>query len=460
MPSFNSNAILGGRWCTCLMSLHTGVMGAESVKSVKMADTAGLPNQPHRVHRAMVHLPYGALLYQCAPLVMVHLPDGDGGRVTSVVVTRPRLTLTCIVVSMCAVVRFIKLCLPNQPMWHLMALPNTILALYRQGARRVVLCLTLCHIVVTLTQRISQTHLTGSTSTIISSFVRFGRIRPFTSKIPKLNIGGLRPLNNLVLVKRPSQPDIIDEDSRQNATANKMIFSGVVALQINMIQLIFFCSKFTFYESIFKKEEKLKYAKVFLSFFEHQDYSILLLTFGNICTVGWNRRFELALHGSFLRHTDTMWVALVTILVSSVASFLTGRLTDLAGGYLRGSIIALLLSSSLCFFWFLLISHGYLAPDRWQIYLSIIGGCSCSYGTIPLFFEMGAELTYPVPEIMMSGILTAADNLTSIIFLLGYLVPGIGYQWVTYALVGCNGLMVIPMLLIKIDYTRAKVDSN
>ena len=56
---------------------------------------------------------------------------------------------------------------------------------------------------------------------------------------------------------------------------------------------------------------------------------------------------------------------------------------------------------------------------------SILGGFFVS-GTIPLFYELTVESTYPVAEGVTTGALTLINNTFTVIFLLILMVPGVG----------------------------------
>lgn len=56
---------------------------------------------------------------------------------------------------------------------------------------------------------------------------------------------------------------------------------------------------------------------------------------------------------------------------------------------------------------------------------SILGGFFVS-GTIPLFYELTVESTYPVAEGITTGLLTLINNSFTVIFLIILMVPGVG----------------------------------
>lgn len=61
-----------------------------------------------------------------------------------------------------------------------------------------------------------------------------------------------------------------------------------------------------------------------------------------------------------------------------------------------------------------------------QIYIATIIGGMLINASLPLAFEMGSELAFPVSEGIVGGLLTCLINLSGIIFLLVLLIPDIG----------------------------------
>lgn len=76
---------------------------------------------------------------------------------------------------------------------------------------------------------------------------------------------------------------------------------------------------------------------------------------------------------------------------------------------------------------------------------SILGGFFVS-GTIPLFYELTVESTYPVAEGVTTGLLTLINNSFTVIFLLVLMIPGVG-EW------------KINTLLTHLSSFRSKVNS-
>nr|XP_053652617.1 LOW QUALITY PROTEIN: uncharacterized protein LOC128702397 [Cherax quadricarinatus] len=105
---------------------------------------------------------------------------------------------------------------------------------------------------------------------------------------------------------------------------------------------------------------------------------------------------------------DAMWVGQISVVLSSLSPVASGRFNDLVKGHVRSTLILLMLATTICCYWFLLLSYGVLAPSKWQVYVSVVGGTAFNYATYPLLYEVGVDLAYPAPEILVSGALTAA----------------------------------------------------
>ena len=62
------------------------------------------------------------------------------------------------------------------------------------------------------------------------------------------------------------------------------------------------------------------------------------------------------------------------------------------------------------FLWLFCIVLEVIDYDRVHLWISTIGGMVILSSTRPLFFEYAAEISYPVPEGLIGGILNAGFN--------------------------------------------------
>ena len=60
------------------------------------------------------------------------------------------------------------------------------------------------------------------------------------------------------------------------------------------------------------------------------------------------------------------------------------------------------------------------------MYVSAIFGGFFISGTIPIFYELTIEQTYPVAEGITTGLLTLINNIVTVIFLAVLVIPKVG----------------------------------
>ena len=80
-------------------------------------------------------------------------------------------------------------------------------------------------------------------------------------------------------------------------------------------------------------------------------------------------------------------------------------------------------------------------------------------GTIPFFFELGVEITYPVAEGITAGMITFFNNILQTGFL-AIPLGNYGTKWMLWTTVCTCGLSTILLLLVKETYNRSTVDKN
>ena len=102
---------------------------------------------------------------------------------------------------------------------------------------------------------------------------------------------------------------------------------------------------------------------------------------------------------------------------------------------------------------------GVIAFDKVMVY--IVFGLSGFFlnGTIPFFFELGVEITYPVAEGITTGFMTFFGNFLSVVFLVVPLV-NLGTKWMLWAAVLTCAVSMIFLLFVKEKYNRSIVDQK
>ncbi|KAK7081249.1 hypothetical protein SK128_014410 [Halocaridina rubra] len=274
-------------------------------------------------------------------------------------------------------------------------------------------------------------------------------------------LGGVGSYLEPLLVRLPPQvmiPNVVEDIKHDIKILLYIGAAGAGALLLATI--VYFPSKPDIPPSVTSSTDRMSVYAGAKSLAKNKNFLLLLLAYGVSLgpPIGWVPLLDYSLLPLGFHQDHAMWVGLCAVIASSLFPVAFGQVVDRCRLNMRNCLVALMLLSTVCFYWFLLLSYGTIPVSNWQIYVSVVGGVTFNYTTIPIFFELAVEVVYPVPEILVSGILTAADNLTTTLFLLVFLIPDIGYLWITSTLVLCTSFTIIPLLMAKIDYKRTNLD--
>lgn len=140
-----------------------------------------------------------------------------------------------------------------------------------------------------------------------------------------------------------------------------------------------------------------------------------------------------------------------------VPTFLAGALSDFLGGNLlksiAGAIYFVALVSSACFARF-----AYEGSDAQLacVVTATLVGAACS-ASMPIFFEMVIEVTYPLSEEYTSALLVQA---VALIQMVGYLCPfeKVGSRWLLWLLPGTLALCLLILAPFNVVYRRSTAD--
>lgn len=88
----------------------------------------------------------------------------------------------------------------------------------------------------------------------------------------------------------------------------------------------------------------------------------------------------------------------------------------------------------------------------------MIIGASFNYACSPLFFELAAELAFPVSEGVVGGLMTMSWNIVGAVFLLTMQTQTKNVIWMDYVL-AIQGLAVVIMMgFVREEYRRTSLD--
>lgn len=196
--------------------------------------------------------------------------------------------------------------------------------------------------------------------------------------------------------------------------------------------------------------------------FKNKQFWTLALIYGVTTGVysGWGASLAVNLETFSIGQHEAGWIGFYATLAGIGAGLILARCADLFGGKMKLLLLVLFFGASGCFLWFSLLCLRMIAYDDAALYKSsILGGFFIS-GTIPLFYELTVESTYPVAEGVTTGALTLINNTFTVIFLLVLMVPKVGTEWMNWCMFGaCAGC--IPILLgFHENYRRLDIDND
>lgn len=151
------------------------------------------------------------------------------------------------------------------------------------------------------------------------------------------------------------------------------------------------------------------------------------------------------------------WFGFWAVIAGSVSGITLSLMADRLGA-LKLLIVLLFFVATAAFSVFSLVCVKIIPNSMALFYLTSVVGGLCLNGSIPLFFELAVESSYPVAEGINTGAMTFSNNLYCLIFLSIPLIPGSGTAWMNWCLVGSCVLCIPTMILFKERYRRLEVD--
>ncbi|XP_052253450.1 solute carrier family 49 member 4 homolog isoform X2 [Dreissena polymorpha] len=141
-----------------------------------------------------------------------------------------------------------------------------------------------------------------------------------------------------------------------------------------------------------------------------------------------------------------------------IAGFIMARFSDIFMRRMKAFLILLFSGAIISVVWFTAICNKYIPFDVVSLYASCILIGIFINASIPLFYEICAEASYPVSEGISGGILTQVNQLFGSCFLLVMLVKNIGVGWMNWALLG-SSVVALPLLFLFPErYPRTDLD--
>ena len=127
------------------------------------------------------------------------------------------------------------------------------------------------------------------------------------------------------------------------------------------------------------------------------------------------------------------WIGFWSSAAGCVAGLLFSAVSDGLGGKKKLLLIVLNALAGGVFTWFSLVCADTLPRSSLSLYAGAIVGGFLNQGTIPLFYEMGCEVVFPIPEGLSMGVLTLLNNVACLIFLLLPVFGLVAGNWMNFA---------------------------
>ncbi|XP_042868370.1 solute carrier family 49 member 4-like isoform X2 [Penaeus japonicus] len=259
-------------------------------------------------------------------------------------------------------------------------------------------------------------------------------------------------------VRQPGKgvsPSVIKEEIR-----SVMACEAMIALILFMLTVAYFPPRPPSPPSITSAIPRLRYREAVRSILRNRDLMLLIIAFSIFASVpvAWMSVFNYSLKEIGFGQDEAKWIGLASSFSSALFGLVSSRLTDLAYGHVRASLLVLTFLSCSCFFWFFLMTWHTIPPVRWQVYASVAGGVSLNFAMSPLFVELAVEAAYPCPEVVVAGAALTLENAASSAFLFAFFFHHSSYNWVTFCLLASGSLCALPLLLAREDYARSTID--
>lgn len=175
---------------------------------------------------------------------------------------------------------------------------------------------------------------------------------------------------------------------------------------------------------------------------------------------GWCSVLDLNVSQFGISQNTAGWLGFGAVVAGSVSGISLSIFADHFARYMKLIVIALLAGATVSLAIFTLVCAGVLPFSETILYItSILGGFFVN-GTIPLFFEMAVESTYPVAEGITSGFLTFSNNFLQVIFYIFPMIPNLGLGWINWCTFATTGVCIPLLLLWRQRRYRSSVDER
>ncbi|XP_008472198.2 disrupted in renal carcinoma protein 2 homolog [Diaphorina citri] len=150
-----------------------------------------------------------------------------------------------------------------------------------------------------------------------------------------------------------------------------------------------------------------------------------------------------------------------TMICGCVLGLVVSKLSDQYPGYIKQNLVTFASLSTVMFTWIALMV-GHIVPfSQGKLLAAVLIGISSSWATSALFYELGAEIAYPVPESIVAGFMSSVSSLAvATVNAYIYFFSFVDISWLNYALVLFSLCSVLCLIFVNAVYNRSKLDRS
>lgn len=236
-----------------------------------------------------------------------------------------------------------------------------------------------------------------------------------------------------------------------------------LAISAFILVVIYFPSKPKLPPCISASIPRISFSKGLLNCVKNSSFWIIFLPY--MIVLGsyscWTSLINIMLKIINVSQSAADWLGVWCIIATCVGSIIFGKISDMLQRRMKTLLLLTHVISACFFLWFALLVQEILKLDLVQLYISAIIASFTMGGTIPIYYEICCETTYPTTsELIIGGVEQLGVNITSVAFYLLFFVPGIGDKWIAWAMLAAI-LMSLPFLcLYKATYGRLNTDDQ
>ncbi|XP_078324118.1 solute carrier family 49 member 4 homolog isoform X2 [Crassostrea virginica] len=172
----------------------------------------------------------------------------------------------------------------------------------------------------------------------------------------------------------------------------------------------------------------------------------------------WQSVLDVILKPHNIDEDEAGWLGFYSILAGCVGSVVLAKFADIFSRHMKMFLLLLYGGGTVSFVWFTLLINGTIKESTYSLYTAIVLATLLLNASVPLYYEMACEVTYPVAEGITNFVLTLVNNIGGLLFLLISMIPHLGTAWENWACLGAIVSCIPVLFLIKENYNRLEVD--